>query len=282
VGTFPRAPCSFPRTTPLNALKAAALLLPEVKNKDGIPVLKSCTADSIKGALLSMCVQGLNPNKHQCYFIAYGEHLALQRSYFGDIGVAKQVDPSIEDIFASVVFEGDKFEYTIKRGKIVEINHSQKLENKNHPIVAAYATVVYQDGREISQVMTWPQIVKAWTQSPTHPVGADGKIDPKSTHGKFPEEMAKKTVIHRVCKPIIDSSSDESLLIHYAKQTDDAADAAEADEDEAEHANREYIDTDEVQVGVDPETGEVAGETANQQQTAPAKAPANKEEAEPF
>lgn len=39
-----------------NALKAAALMLPEVKNKDGIPVLKSCTPDSIKASLMSMCI----------------------------------------------------------------------------------------------------------------------------------------------------------------------------------------------------------------------------------
>lgn len=240
-----------------NALKAAALMLPEVKNKDGVPALKSCTPASIKGALLSMCIQGLNPDKDQCYFIPYGSHLVLKRSYFGDISVAKRVDPSIEDIFAAAVFEGDKFEYQLKRGKIVEINHQQKLENKDKPIVAAYATVVYKDGREVSTVMTWRQIVQAWTQSPTHPVGSDGKINPGSTHGKFPEEMAKKTVIHKACKPIIGSSSDQSLFARCVRQTDDAADAAEADEDAEEHANQEYIDTDEAPAGVDPETGEV-------------------------
>ena len=254
-----------------NALKAAALMLPEVKNKDKIPVLKACTPASIKGALLSMCIQGLNPDKNQCYFIPYGSHLALKRSYFGDVSVAKRVDPSVEDIFAAAVFEGDKFEYQLKRGKIVSINHTQKLENKNKPIVAAYATVVYRNGREVSTVMTWRQIVQAWTQSPTHPVGADGKIDAASTHGKFPEEMAKKTVIHKACKPIIDSSSDESLLAHYARQSADDADAAEADEDAEEHANQEYIDTDEVPAGVDPETGEVTEKPA-----------AAEKEAEPF
>lgn len=261
-----------------NALKAAALMLPEVKNKDGIPVLKSCTPDSIKASLLSMCIQGLNPNKRQCYFIAYGEHLTLQRSYFGDIDVAKQVDSSIEDIFAAAVFEGDKFEYTIKRGKIVEINHQQKLENKDKPIVAVYATVVYRDGHEISTVMTWKQLLQAWSQSPTHPV-KDGKLNPNSTHGKFTEEMAKKTVIHRVCKPIIDSSSDQSLFTQFARQTDDVADTAEADS-KAEHANQEYIDVDNY--NVDPETGEVK-EPETTDETATQNVPQkNSQEEEPF
>ena len=270
-----------------NALKAAALLLPEVKNKDKVPVLRACTPDSIKGALLSMCIQGLNPTKNQCYFIAYGERLTLQRSYFGDIDVAKRVDPSIEDVFPAVVFEGDKFEYEIHRGKITAIHHSQKLENKNHPIVAAYATVVYRDGREVSTVMSYKQILRAWEQSPVHPVGTDGKVDPKSTHGRFPEEMAKKTVVRRACKPIIDSSSDESLLSHYARQTDDDADEAEADEEIAQHANQELIDTDsrEAPEGVDPETGEVTSAAPAQQQAVPAeeiKKEAPGKEVEPF
>ena len=243
-----------------NALKAAALMLPEVKNKDGVPVLKSCTSDSIKSSLLSMCIQGLNPDKDQCYFIPYGSHLALKRSYFGDISVAKRVDPNIEDIFPAVVFEGDKFEYKIKRGKIVEINHQQKLENKDKPIVAAYATVVYKDGREISTVMTIGQIKQAWKQSTSKPVDEKGNVKADSVHAKFPEEMAKKTVIHKACKPIIDSSSDQSLFARCVRQTDDAADAAEADEDAEENANQQYIDTDEAPAGVDPETGEVTAE----------------------
>ena len=83
--------------------------------------------------------------------------------------------------------------------------------------------------------------------------------------------MAKKTVIHKACKPIIDSSSDESLLAHYARQSADDADAAEADEDAEEDANQEDSDTDGAPAGVDPETGEVTE-----------KPSAAEKEAEPF
>ncbi len=249
-----------------NALKAAALMLPDIKGANKIPVLESCTADSVKSALLSMCVQGLNPDKKQCYFIAYGERLTLQRSYFGDIAVAKQVDPTIEDIYPAAVFEGDKFEYEIKRGKIVAIHHAQKLENKDKPIVAAYATVVYKDGREISTVMTWAQIKQAWKQSQMNPVNADGTIKPESTHGKYPEEMAKKTVVHRACKPIIDSSSDSSLLGQFVRQAD-----AEVDAEISENANKIEAEFCEVPEGVDPVTGEY---------TAPEES--QKQESEPF
>lgn len=248
-----------------NALKSAALALPSVKN------FQNCTPDSIKSALLSMCVQGLNPDKKQCYFIAYGETLALQRSYLGNIAVAKRVDPNIDEIYSAAVYEGDKFDYEIKRGKIVEIHHSQKLENKKNPIMAAYATVVYKDGREISTVMTMDQIKQAWNQSTSKPFDDKGNLKADSVHAKFPEEMAKKTVVSKACKPIIGSSSDASLFGRYARQCADSADAAEVEEETSENANREYVDVsaNEAPKNVDLETGEVIE-------------PAPQKEAEPF
>ena len=240
-----------------NALKAAMLMLPEVKGANKLPVLKSCTQDSIKATLLSMCIQGLNPDKKQCSFIAYGERLTLQRSYFGDITVAKQVDSNIEDIYAAAVFEKDEFSYTIKRGSVVDIEHKQKLENKNGKIKAAYATVIYRDGREISTVMTIEQIHQAWKQSPAKPFDDNGNLKPTSTHAQFPEEMTKKTVVHRACKPIIDSSDDSNLVVQFAKRTRDESDEAEVEAEVNENANRETIDVEYEDVPVDPGTGEV-------------------------
>ena len=236
-----------------NALKSAALTLPSIKN------FQNCTQDSIKSSLLSMCVQGLNPDKNQCYFIAYGETLTCQRSYLGNIAVAKRVDPNIDEIYSAAVYEGDKFDYEIKRGKIVEVHHSQKLENKSKPIVAAYATVVYRDGSEISTVMTIDQIKQAWKQSTSKPVDEKGNVKADSVHAKFPEEMAKKTVISKACKPIIGSSSDSSLFGKYVKQCADVVNTAEVDQEVSENSNREYIDVsaNEVPESVDLETGEV-------------------------
>lgn len=236
-----------------NALKSAALTLPSVKN------FQNCTQESIKSSLLSMCVQGLNPDKKQCYFIAYGESMTCQRSYLGDVAVAKQVDPNIEDIYAAAVYQDDEFSYEIKRGKIVSVHHAQKLENKSKPIVAAYATVVYRDGTEVSTVMTIEQIKQSWKQSSSKPFADNGQLKPDSVHARFPEEMAKKTVMHKACKPIIGSSSDSSLFGQYVRKCADEADAAEVDSEVQENANREYVDVsaNEVPENVDPDTGEV-------------------------
>src|SRR5690606_31984762 len=111
-----------------NALKSAWLILQEVKDKDGRPALQVCTRDSIANALLDMAVQGLNPAKRQCYFIAYGQTLVCQRSYFGDMALVKRILPRAE-IWFNVVYEGDEFEYEFDRGRKRIVKHHQKIEH---------------------------------------------------------------------------------------------------------------------------------------------------------
>jgi len=72
-----------PNYSPENAMKSAWLILQNTFDKNKKPVLHACTKDSIANSLLDMIVQGLNPAKKQCYFIAYGNQLVCQRSYFG-------------------------------------------------------------------------------------------------------------------------------------------------------------------------------------------------------
>lgn len=226
-----------------NAMKAAWLSLQEVADKDGKLALTVCTRDSIANALLKMVVQGLNPAKNQCYFVVFGKTLVMMRSYFGSVHVAKSVDPDIEDIFGEVVYEGDEFEFEKKRGKTIITKHKQKLENmKKENIVAAYATVLYKDGKEHSIIMTMDQIKQAWQQSKTHPIDEKGKIKTGSTHAKFTAEMCKKTVINRICKPIINNSDDSNLVARYAKETDVDLTEAEVAQEIEENANTETID----------------------------------------
>lgn len=230
---------------PENALKSAFLVLQETQDKNYKPVLETCTKPSISNALLSMVVQGLNPDKKQCYFIAYGNKLVLQRSYFGAMHVAKTVDSNIEEIYAAVVYEGDDFEYEIKHGKERVIKHTQKLGNINKDkIIAAYATILYKDGTELSTIMTIDQIKQAWKQSPMKPVDEKGNVKVGSTHDKFTEEMAKKTVVNRACKYVINSSSDTNIIAKFAKELDSEIAEAETQAIIEENANQEYIDFD--------------------------------------
>ena len=199
-----------------NAMKSAWLILQETKaktpDKQEVPALSYCTRDSIANALLSMAVQGLNPAKKQCYFIAYGNQLVCQRSYFGNIYLAKLADPEIEDIVGTTVYEGDEFEYYIYRGKTFIRKHVQQLWNVDkRKIVAAYATVLRKDrdeAKEYSDIMTMEQIKQAWKQSKMYPIDDRGNIKTGSTHDKFTADMAEKTVINGICKQIINTSTD--------------------------------------------------------------------------
>lgn len=232
-----------PNYIPENALKSAWLIIQETQDKDKKPALSVCTKESIANSLLSMVIQGLNPDKKQCYFIVYGNKLILQRSYFGSMAVAKMVDESIEDIYGMVVYDGDELEYEIKRGRRYITKHTQKIENvKKDKIVAAYACILYKDGREEYTLMTMDEIKQAWKQSPIKPVDEKGNIKEGSTHEKFTADMCIKTVINKACKPIINSSSDKNIVAKYAKLTDEEAHEAEVEAEIAENANKELLD----------------------------------------
>lgn len=228
---------------PENALKSAWLMLQDTQDKDKKPALDVCTKDSIANSLLSMVVQGLNPDKKQCYFIVYGNKLQMQRSYFGSVAVSKAVDANIEDIYGMVVYEGDELIYEIRRGKRYVTKHTQKLENvKKDKIVAAYACAIFLDGKEEYVIMTIDEIKQAWKMSKMYPVDEKGNIKAGTTHDKFTADMCIKTVINKACKPIINSSSDKSIVAKYAKQTDSEAHEAEVEAEIDENANKNMID----------------------------------------
>lgn len=228
---------------PENALKSAWLMIQETEDKNKKLALEVCTKESIANALLSMTIQGLNPDKKQCYFIVYGNKLQLQRSYFGSMAVAKSVDADIEDIYGMVVYDGDEFEYEINKGKKIVTKHTQKIQNvKKDNIVAAYACVLYKSGKENYVIMTIDEIKQAWKMSKMCPVDEKGNVKGGSTHDKFMSEMCIKTVINRICKPIINSSSDSNIIAKFAAQTDSDFREAEIQEEIDENANKQVID----------------------------------------
>ncbi len=235
--------------SPDNALKSAWLILQEAVDKDKKPVLTACTKDSIANALLDMIVQGLTPAKKQGYFIAYGQKLIFQRSYFGTAAVAMRVLGCLEPR-AQVVYQGDEFEYEIKpHGKVIT-KHIQKLENIDpKKIVAAYCVIEWPENKKptYTEIMTMAQVKQSWKMSKMNPDGAD------STHSKYPDQMAIRTVINRACKLLINSTGDQDLVIQHFNQTDQSMAEAELTEEADLLANTEVIDI-EATVSEEPET----------------------------
>jgi len=208
-----------------NNLKSAWLILQEAVDRNNKPVLEVCTKASIANALFDMVLQGLSVSKAQGYFIAYGNKLEFQRSYFGTVALAKRVGGGIKrEPVANVIYEGDKFVYTIdpKTGLFQIIEHDQKIENiDDAKIKAAYAITTFEDSRTEVTIMTIDQIKKAWNQ------GATKGQSP--AHKNFPAEMCKKTVIGRACKMVINSSDDAWL--YEGKADEDDVDVAQRQRD---------------------------------------------------
>lgn len=217
-----------PDYSPENALKAAWLILLETKNSKDEPVLAVCTKESIANSLLKMVLLGLNPLKKQCDFIAYGNKLSCNESYMGDISLAKR-HGGVKDIFPTVIYEGDEFEYEIKDGIKKVIKHVQKFENIDvNKIRGAYAVVYFEDNREpYTEIMTMAQVRQAWMQ------GAAKGNSP--AHKNFPDQMAGKTAIARASKLFKNTSDDSDLGLENDSR------ASDSKQQIAEHANQEEI-----------------------------------------
>lgn len=250
-----------------NALNSAYLMLQETVDRNKKPVLQSCSKQSIASSLIDMTVQGLNPVKKQCYFVAYGGKLRLMRSYQGTMAVAKRAGVTKTPI-AQIIYEGDVFEYHIENGEYVIDRHEQDFMNiDNTKINGAYAVIETEEGPYI-EIMNIHQIEKAWSKGYGYKKG-------QGVHGDFTDQMAKKTVISRACRNIINSSDDANLQEAFENTSEnDGADYAAEDMQYAieQNANTEEFDEPEVIEGevVDaPGEKEVVKEEKKQSVKAP-------------
>jgi len=188
-----------------NSLKSAYLILSETKDKNKKPVLESCSVTSLSEALLKMVVWGLNPMKKQCYFVPYGGKIECIPDYTGKIAMAKRY-AGLKDIKAHAVFKDDTFEFEVdpSTGRKKVTKHTQTLESMgSNEFKGAYAIMEMNDGTFDVEIMSKPQIVAAWQQG--HANGTS------PAHKKFPDRMARKSVINRACDALI-RSSDDSVL----------------------------------------------------------------------
>lgn len=186
-----------------NALTQAFLRLQGIKNSNKQPVLQACTPTSIIQSLMDMVVQGLSPAKNQCYFIAYGNELQMQRSYFGTVAVLLRLD-NIVDVDAQDIHEGDQVTTMVdEHGHLVLDTNNTHIDwmNQDKKLIGAYAIVSTSDGIDHLTIMTEKQIKVSWSQSKTHNV-----------QEKFGSEMAKRTVLNRAAKMYVNTSDDSDLL----------------------------------------------------------------------
>lgn len=243
--------CKYGMTFPkdynvVNSLTGAYLIMKETTDKNGKCILESCSQASIANSLMDMATLGLNASKKQGYFIAYGGKCQFQKSYFGNITLARR--NGLKTINAEIIYDGDTFKYHIENGmKVIDVHEQDFMNIDNDKILGAYAVAVMDDGRKVVEVMNINQLKKAWNQR----MGGL-KEDANSTHMKFKDQMAKKTVINRLCKLIGNTSTDGNIS-EISDRLDEVADADMVAEDVAYEIenNANQVDFDDV---VEPQT----------------------------
>ena len=238
---------SFPADyNPTNALMGAYLIMKETTDKSGKCILESCSQASIANSLMDMCTLGLNASKKQGYFISYGGKCQFQKSYFGNITLARR--NGLKKINAEIIYEGDTFKYHIEKGrKVIDVHEQDFMNIDNDKLIGAYAVAIMDDGSEEVEIMNINQLKKAWNQR----MGGL-KEDASSTHMKFKDQMAKKTVINRLCK-IIGNTSTDGNISEISDRLDEVADSDFVAEDVAQEIEQnantvDFVESEEPEV----------------------------------
>lgn len=149
-------------------------------------------AEVIQG-LCKAAYLGLDFMNKECYLIPYGNSVQFQTDYKGEKKFVKSyaIRP-IKDIYAKVVREGDFFEERILNGQ-PSVDFKPKPFN-NGDIIGAFAVVLYRDGGMEYETMSTQDI---------NSVRNNYSKASNSKAWKYSfDEMAKKTVLRRLCKHI--------------------------------------------------------------------------------
>lgn len=203
------------------AVNSAMLILQDTKDRNGRPVLEVCTKASIAKSVLDMVIQGLQPGKKQGYFIAYADQLTFFRSYFGTVAALKRAMPEVAHVTSEVFYNGDDVVYgmTPFGERYVQYIASEPLVNVNQGIRGGYCNIFDAKGNVLgSTIMTWEQIQTSWKQSRNYK--AEGGV-----HQRFTEEMAKRTLIAKACKLLLNTSNDMAGNSAVVKAFNDTTDS---------------------------------------------------------
>lgn len=167
------------------------------------PELAKINKNEVIQGLLKGAYLGLDFCLKECYLIPYGNSVNFQTDYKGECKFVKRYSiREIRDIYAKVVRDGDVFTEKIIDGK-PSIDFEPKAFNTGD-IIGAFAVVLYVDGGIGYETMSLDGI---------NSVRSNYSKASQSKAWKFSfDEMAKKTVLRRLCKHIeTDFESVEAL-----------------------------------------------------------------------
>lgn len=238
--------------SPTNSLKKARLMLNDMQI-EGRPALEMCTKESVLSCLIEMVTKGYDVSSMQAYFIPRktknGYQMTLMESVYGRIARAKRASKNYKPI-VQFVHQDDIFKYGIdvKTGYTVVEKHETCLENKDKPIIAAYAYVTDNEGNTEVVIMSQRDWMVSWKKS------ANGCAVAK----EFAEDMIFRTIVKKSTKKLVNAAV--NAFIPTSNNDDDdtmlAGDKQPEFTQQVIDAEAEEIKTEEGEV-VDVQTGEV-------------------------
>jgi recombination protein RecT len=153
------------------------------------PDLLQASKGSIIAAAFEAARLGLEPSGAigGAHIVRYGQTAQLIVDYRGLVELARRSD-EILSIAARVVHEGESFK--VHYGSQAGIEHEWDIEASPNPITAVYAIAKLRGGGEQFDVMTTAEVeaIRAKSRAANGPWRTDWA------------EMAKKTVLRRLCK----------------------------------------------------------------------------------
>lgn len=213
------------------------------------PILASCNPSSIANALSDMVIQGLSVQRNQGYLIPYNGQLSFQRSYFGDIMLAKRTG-LITEVNARVIYDGDTCDTdTDELGNEYVKYHKSSIENHDNAIVGAYAWVTGINGYKLFAIMTKKEIEANWSLS---------KDSSRKFQKTFPQEASKRTVIRRLLKNVFNTAVD---LTEEQRQAIELYNKGVDDEYKSNSGDFKYSSEDTINAHVHEEAGEIISDS---------------------
>lgn len=200
------------------------------------PELQKYSKEVLATALVRSAQDNLDALNNEVYiYKGYGDKLTYTPSYKGlrKMAIEKSVRP-IKDIYARPIYEGDTVEE-------VFINGEPKLTYKSNFMkrgkwIGVLAVCVFKDNSEIYELMDMDQINAVKAKSRNSGAWKD-----------FPQEMAKKAVIRRLCKQITLDFRDKQQADSFTGADEFINDPKEqATVDIEQNANKESLDEAEV------------------------------------
>lgn len=170
------------------------------------PSLMQADRRSLFAACMKAAQDGLLVDGREAALVKYGERVQYMPMVNGILKKLRQ-SGQLLSINAHVVYENDTFEFEL--GDNERIVHKPALLNRGRPI-AVYAIAYTTEGGAYREVMSVADIESIRNLS------RSGNSSPWKNH--WPE-MAKKTVVRRICKRLPSSTDIDSVLLadneHY-------------------------------------------------------------------